>query len=162
MNICIFVGRATKDPVVRTNANGTAVASFSLAVDTGYGENRKANFFNLVAFGKAAESIDKLIRQGTKIIVQTEAQQNVWEDKEGQKHYDINFVIRSWEFAESKKTTDGQGSTLNADGYSGQSGSSGAGSYSGQAGRTTAKTEVTADPDFMNIDDDAEEDIPFS
>ena len=150
MNICIFVGRATKDPVVRTNANGTAVASFSLAVDTGYGENRKANFFSLVAFGKVAESIDKLIRQGTKIIVQTEAQQNVWEDKEGQKHYDINFIIRSWEFAESKKTTDGQG------------GSSGAGSYSGQAGRTTAKTEVTADPDFMNIDDDAEEDIPFS
>lgn len=150
MDLCIFTGRATKDPVIRQGNNGI-IASFAMAVDTGFGDNRKANFFNMVAFGKAAESVDRFIRQGTKIIVQSEAQQNVWEDKDGQKHYDVNFIIRSWEFAESKK----------ADSDGGQ------GSQSNQAARPTqqAKTQTPPADDngFVNIPDSIDaDDVPFA
>ena len=173
MDLCIFTGRATKEPTIRTNGE-TKIASFSLAVDTGFGDNRKANFFNMVAFGRAADSVDKHIRQGTKIIVQCQAQQNVWTDKDGQKHYDVNFVIQSWEFAESRKVGDGQDGANGAGSYSGQGGATSvnsysdhgsattANSYSSRNNRTAAKTEVGEDPDFMTIADDAEEDVPFS
>ena len=151
MDICIFVGRATKDPVIRQTASGTTTASFALAVDTGYGDNKKANFLNMVAFGKTAESIDRFVRQGTRIIVQSEAQQNVWDDKEGKKHYDVNFLIRSWEFAESKKDGVSDGGS-----YSSQ----GASQASGTASQPAASA-VSAG--FVNIPDGIDdEELPFA
>lgn len=142
MDLCIFVGRATRDPKIRQASNGD-VANFTLAVDTGYGDYRKANFFEMVGFGRVAESIDKYIRQGTKIIVQSQAQQNVWTDKDGQKHYDVNFVIQSWEFAESKRTADDDGQQA--------------------APRQAASTEKPDADGFVNVPDSIEEeDLPFA
>lgn len=150
MNICIFCGRTTKDPDVRTiqGANGESkVARFTLAVDMGYGENRKAHFFNMVAFGKNAENIDKLVRQGTKLIIYSEAQQNVWTDNEGKKHYDVQFAVRTWEFAESKR----DGSTAPT---------SEAPSQGANAPAPAPKASGT--PEFMYVPDDGDEVIPFA
>ena len=138
MDICIFTGRATKDPVVRTNGD-SQIASFSLAVDTGYGDNKKANFFNMVAFGKTADSIDKYVRQGTKLIVYSEAQQNVWTDKDGKKRYDVNFIVRQWEFAESKRD----------------------GSQNGQ-GTADRQASGAATDGFINVADGISEELPFA
>ncbi len=102
MNICIFTGRTTKDIELRYTQDNTAVGTFSLAVDTGYGDRKKTSFFNCVAFKNSAESMEKYVKKGTKIIVQAEAQQNVYTDRNGNKRIDINFVVQSWEFAESK------------------------------------------------------------
>lgn len=102
MNICVFIGRMTKDPEVRQSQNGKSVASFSIALDTGYGENKKANFFNCVAFGNNADNIGKFFHKGDKIALECEAQQNVWE-KDGVKQYSINFIVNRWEFTESVK-----------------------------------------------------------
>lgn len=103
MDKCLFLGRLSKDVELRATQSGKSVANFSIAVDTGYGENKKANFFNVVAFDKNADNIAKFFHKGDRIALETEAQQNVWTDKEGQKHYDVNFVVRSWEFCESTK-----------------------------------------------------------
>ena len=140
MNLCILLGRTTKDPSIRMTADGSQVASFTLAVDTGFGEKKKSNFFEMVAFGKAADSIGRMIRQGTKIIVQSQAQQNVWTDKEGRKHYDVNFVVQSWEFAESKRSGDAPAAP----------------------GATTAPTPTTSSDGFMDIPASINEDIPFA
>lgn len=82
--------------------NSMAVATFTLAVDSGYGENKKTSFFNMTAFKQHAENMEKLIRKGQKIMVQCEAQQNDYTDRDGNKRTSINFIVRSWEFCESK------------------------------------------------------------
>lgn len=138
MDICIFSGRSTREPIV-TQTNNGMMARFSLAVETGYGENKKANFFDFVSFGKTAESIERFIRQGTKIVVQAEAQQNIWEDKEGGTHRDVNFVVRSWEFAESKKDGD----------------------TPAPARKSVQQKDADQDTSFMNIDN-IDEDVPFA
>jgi single-strand DNA-binding protein len=101
MDKCFFIGRVVRDPKIGANGDNQ-YASFSLAVDTGYGDNKKAHFFNFVVFGKSVDAFDRYVRQGTKLAIESEARQNVWTDKDGNKRYDVNFVVMSWEFAGGK------------------------------------------------------------
>lgn len=103
MNKCYFTSRTTKDLELRYTTNNTAVAKGSIAVDTGYGDNKQTNFFNITAWGKTAESMEKLVKKGTKIILECEARQNTYTDKNGNKVNAVDFTVLSWEFAESKR-----------------------------------------------------------
>ena len=96
MNKCYFTGRTTKDVEVRYTAGEkqTAVGKFSLAVDTGYGDNKKANFFNMTAWGKTAEAMEKNVRKGMKIVVECEANQNSYTDKNGNKVNIPSYLIK--------------------------------------------------------------------
>lgn len=103
MNNCIFCGRMTKDVELRyTAANNTACGKFSLAVDTGYGTNKKTSFLNMVAWGKTAEALSTYAKSGSKLIVTCQAIQNSYQDKNGNKVNSVNFNVVNWEFAESK------------------------------------------------------------
>ena len=101
MNKAVLIGRLAGDVEVRQSTSGKSVGNFSVAVNSGV-EN-KAHFFRCVAFDKAADNIAKYFTKGDKIALDCEPQQNTWEDKNGTKHYDVNFVVRSWEFVESRK-----------------------------------------------------------
>lgn len=103
MNDCLFIGRTTKDIELRyTAGTNMAVAKFSLAIDSGFGDNKKTNFFNLTAFGKTAETFEKYVGKGTKIAVKCEANQNQYTDKNGNKVNAVDFTVRSFEFCESR------------------------------------------------------------
>lgn len=104
MNKCIFIGRTTSDVEVRyaQNSDQTAIANVNIAVDDGYGDNKRTSFFKLVAFGKTAESMEKYVQKGTKIAVETKAQQNTWAAKDGTKRSEVSFIVYTWEFAQSK------------------------------------------------------------
>ena len=102
MNKCYFTARTTKDLEIRYTTNNTAVAKGSIAVDTGYGDNKQTSFFNMTAWGKTAESMEKLVKKGTKVILECEARQNSYTDKNGNKVNAVDFTVLSWEFAESK------------------------------------------------------------
>ena len=111
MNKCIFVARTTRDIELRyTQANNTAVAKFSIAVDSGYGDNKKTSFFNMTAWGKTAEALEKYARKGTKLILECQAAQNQYTDKNGNKVNTVDFTVLNFEFAESKnaQTRDNQ------------------------------------------------------
>lgn len=106
MNKCIFMGRLTKDPEVRYGGqNNTCIASFSLAVDRRFKRDGQpdADFFDFTAFGKTGEFVEKYLHKGTKVVVDSEAQNNNYEDKNGNKQYRIRYMVNSIEFAESKK-----------------------------------------------------------
>lgn len=141
MNKVIFMGRVTRDPEVRysNGANGQMeIANFSLAVDSGFGQNKKANFFNMVAFGKVAETVEKYLRKGTKILTECEASQNQYEKQDGTKVNSIQFIVRNFEFAESKKTNQ-------------------------QNVNTQEPPVAMTDSDgFMNIPDNIDEELPFN
>lgn len=106
MNLVVLVGRLTADPEIRRN-NDKAVAKFSLAVNRRFkreGE-AEADFFNVVAFGKTAEFMEKYFRKGMKAVVTGELRNNHYKDNNGVKHYSEQVIVSNIEFAESKSTS---------------------------------------------------------
>ena len=108
MNIIIVMGRFTKDPEVRYSADNKAVARCSIAVDRRFKTDGQpeADFFNLVAFGKTAEFIEKYFHKGMKALVSGELRNNNYTDKDGVKRYTNDIIINSIEFAESKNSSE--------------------------------------------------------
>ena len=68
INNVVLVGRLTKDPDLRYTASGTAVATFTLAVNrnfTNQSGNREADFINCVIWRKSAETLANYAKKGT-------------------------------------------------------------------------------------------------
>ena len=114
MNKVILMGRLTRDPEVRyTQTNNTLVASFSLAVNrrfTRQGEERQADFINVVAWSKTGEFVSKYFKKGQQVAVVGRLQTRTWDDDKGQKHYITEVVAEETYFADSKRDQDNSGS----------------------------------------------------
>lgn len=95
------LGRLTKDIELKSSTSGTSYLSNSVACDRKYGE-KKTDFFNIKAFGKTAEAMDKFLHKGSKIFVEGDLQIDEYTDKTGNKRQTVSIVVTSWEFAESK------------------------------------------------------------
>ncbi len=110
MNKVILMGRLTRDPEVRyTQTNNTLVASFSLAVNrrfTKQGEERQADFINIVAWSKLGEFCSKYFKKGQQVGVIGRIQTRTWDDEQGQKRYITEVVAEEAYFADSKKEGD--------------------------------------------------------
>ena len=109
MNKVILMGRLTKEVEVRyTQTNNTMVASFTLAVNrrfTRQGEERQADFINIVAWNKTAEFCSKYFNKGQQVSVIGRIQTRTWEDEKGQKRYVTEVIAEEAYFADSKKET---------------------------------------------------------
>ena len=107
MNKVILMGRLTRDPEVRyTQTNNTSVASFSLAVNRRFvrqGEERQADFINIVAWSKLGEFCSKYFKKGQQVAVTGRLQTRTWDDDQGQKHYITEVVAEEAYFADSKR-----------------------------------------------------------
>ncbi len=107
MNKVILMGRLTRDPEVRyTQTNNTLVASFSLAVNRRFtrpGEERQADFINVVAWSKLGEFCSKYFKKGQQVGVIGRLQVRNWEDEQGQKRYVTEVVAEEAYFADSKR-----------------------------------------------------------
>ena len=113
MNKVILMGRLTRDPEVRyTQTNNTLVASFSLAVNRRFvrqGEERNADFFNVVAWSKTGEFCSKYFKKGQQVGVIGRLQTRTWDDQNGTKHYITEVVAEEAYFADSKREGAGAG-----------------------------------------------------
>ena len=111
MNKVILLGRLTKDPEVRyTQTNNIIVASFSLAVNRRFvkeGEERQADFINIVAWNKTAEFCSKYFKKGQQVGVVGRLQTRNWEDENKVKHYITEVVAEEAYFADSKRDNAG-------------------------------------------------------
>ncbi len=107
MNKVILMGRLTRDPEVRyTQTNNTLVASFSLAVNRRFarqGEERQADFINIVAWSKTGEFCSKYFKKGQQVGVIGRLQTRNWDDDQGVKHYVTEVVAEEVYFADSKR-----------------------------------------------------------
>lgn len=144
MNNFIGMGRLVRDPEIRYSQQGGAIADFTIAIDRRYKREGQpdADFFQVTAFGKLAEFVEKYLVKGTKIVYSAEVQNNNYEDKNGVKHYGTKMIANSIEFAESKKAA------------------------SDNAPAEEPKTSNTApavDDEFMNVADGVDdESLPFN
>ena len=85
LNKIVTIGRLTRDPELRYTQSGKAVCTFSIAVDDGYGENKKAYFFPVVVWGKTAETCGKSLTKGRKVAVTGKLTTRQYENNEGKK-----------------------------------------------------------------------------
>ena len=86
MNKVILMGRLTHDPELKTTPNGVNVCSFRIAVDRRYqtkGEEKKTDFFNIVAWKQAGEFVFRYFKKGNMILVEGELQTRQYTNKDG-------------------------------------------------------------------------------
>jgi len=69
MNAIHFVGNLTADPKLIEGASGKPRATFTVAVNEGQGEDEKAHFVNVTAFGTLGENLAKSLVKGQRVIV---------------------------------------------------------------------------------------------
>ena len=106
MNKIFEIGRLTRDPEVRYTQSGKAVCTFSIAVDDGYGENKKAYFFPVVVWNKAAEACGNSLHKGSKVAVTGKLTSRQYENNEGKKVTVFEIVADAFggvEFLDGKK-----------------------------------------------------------
>ena len=117
MNKVVLMGRLTRDPEVRyTQTNNTLVASFSLAVNRRFarqGEERQADFINIVAWAKTGEFCSKYFKKGQQVGVIGRIQTRTWDDDQGTKHYVTEVVAEEAYFADSKRDSYDNGESFN-------------------------------------------------
>ncbi len=105
MNKTILLGRLTKNPEIKfSQTNNVKVATFSLAVNRKYvkqGEGRQADFFNIVAYSKLGDFVEKFLKQGIQVCVNGRLQTRNYEDKNGIKRYVTEVIAEEIDFADS-------------------------------------------------------------
>lgn len=108
-NTTIITGRLTKDPELKSTNSGTYFCRFSVAnnysVKQGDQWVEKANFFDVVAWGKQAETIHKYVQKGQKLLIEGALRWSSWEH-EGKKHSKVEILLERFEFMGAKP--DGQ------------------------------------------------------
>lgn len=122
-NRVILIGRLTRDPELRYTANGSAVASFALAVDRTFrsasGE-RETDFINIVAWRGLGERCSEYLSKGKLAAVEGRLQIRSYEGQDGQKRTVAEVVADDVRFLSPKDGASAGGST-----------SAGAGSFGG-------------------------------
>lgn len=111
LNKIIIMGRMVSDPELRRTGSGTAVASFTLAVDRDFsgkdsGE-KETDFIDCTAWRNTAEFVSKYFSKGRMAVVSGRLQIRNWTDKEGNKRRSAEVVADQVYFADSKKEESG-------------------------------------------------------
>jgi len=105
LNCAVIMGRLTADPELRTTNTGLSVTSFTVAVDRSFvkaGEERQADFINVVAWRNTAEFVTRYFHKGSMIAVQGPIQTRNYEDKQGNKRTAFEIVASDVSFCGSK------------------------------------------------------------
>lgn len=105
INCVILMGRLTAEPELRTTNSGISVTQFCVAVDRSFvkaGEEKQADFINIVAWRGTAEFVTQYFRKGQMIAVQGSIQTRNYEDKHGNKRTAVEVVAEKVSFCGSK------------------------------------------------------------
>ena len=117
INCAVIMGRLVADPELRTTTGGISVTSFCVAVDRNYvkpGEERQADFINVVAWRQTADFVTRYFRKGSMIAVQGSIQTRSYEDKTGAKRTAVEIVADNVSFCGSKASDSAQGTRFEA------------------------------------------------
>lgn len=93
-----LIGHVGKDPEIKTFESGKKLASFSLATNESYYNDKgdkveQTEWHNLVAWGKTADIIEKLVVKGKEMLIQGKLTTRSYDDKDGNKRYITEVVV---------------------------------------------------------------------
>lgn len=116
INRSVLVGRLTRDPDLRYTSSGTAVASFSVAVDRQFRNangDRDADFINCVIWRKAAENFANFTHKGSLVGIDGRIQTRNYENQQGQRVYVTEVVVENFSLLEPKSNNNNNSSNNN-------------------------------------------------
>ena len=151
LNVVAIMGRLVADPELRTTTQGNSVCSFRIACDRSYvqqGQERQADFIDIVAWRQQAEFVSKYFQKGSMIAIEGSLQTRQYQDKQGNNRTAVEVVANNISFAGAKRQ-DAQ----SAPSYEQQTAS-----HVEQAEAQSGFAQGSAD-DFAVIDDN--DDLPF-
>lgn len=104
LNKCVLIGRLTKDPDLRYTTSGTAVATFTLAVDRPRraDSEKETDFIPVVAWGKTAENCANYIGKGSLVAVEGRIQVRTYEAKDGDKRWVTEVIADNVRFLDRR------------------------------------------------------------
>ncbi|HIZ93953.1 single-stranded DNA-binding protein [Flavonifractor porci] len=121
LNRIILMGRLTRDPELRHTQTGTAVASFSLAVDRDFKDKttgeKATDFIDIVAWRQTAEFVSRFLTKGRMAVVEGRLQLRDWTDRDGNKRRTAEVVADNVYFGDSKRDAEGGGYSAPSGGY---------------------------------------------
>ena len=106
LNIVAIMGRLVYDPELKTTPQGTSVCSFRIACDRSYskpGEQRQADFIDVVAWRQSAEFVSKHFQKGSMIAIEGSLQTRQYQDKNGNNRTAVEVVANNISFAGAKR-----------------------------------------------------------
>ena len=105
LNVIVVMGRLVRDPELRRTNSGTAVTSFTLAVDRdfkGQDGERETDFIDVVAWKATAEMAAKFFTKGRMAAVKGRLQLRDWTDKNGVKRRAAEIIADTVFFADRR------------------------------------------------------------
>ena len=138
LNKVFIMGRLTRDPELRRTNSGTAVTSFTLAVDRDFKNadgTKETDFIDCVAWRSTAEFAAKYFTKGRMAVVEGKLQIRDWTDKDGNKRRNAEVIADNLYFGDSR-------------------------SENGSHQAAKALVNVDAE-DFDEVEDDMEDSLPF-
>lgn len=107
LNSIVLTGRLTKDVDLRFTKSGTAVGSFTIAVDRQFrsanGE-RETDFINCAIWRKSAENLAKFTHKGSLIGVEGHVQTRTYDNAQGSKVYVTEVIAENFALLEPRQT----------------------------------------------------------
>lgn len=97
LNKVFLLGNLTRDPELRQTPSDASVCNFSIAVNEGFGDKKKVNFFNVQTWQKTAEACAKYLSKGRLVLVEGRLQNRSYE-KDGQKRTVTEIVAENVQF----------------------------------------------------------------
>lgn len=148
LNKVMLIGNLTRDPELRVTPKGTAICTFSLAVnrkfkDESGGDREEVTYIDIEAWGKSGENISKYCTKGRPLFVEGRLRLDQWEDKNTkEKRSRMKVVLENFQFLGSGRSEGGGGEGGEARSY---------------APRSAAPRPAAAPAPQENLD----EDVPF-
>ena len=105
LNKVILIGRTTKEVELRRTSSGTAVSTFTLAVDNRFvlkDGKPSTDFISCVAWANTAETMEKYVRKGSLIAIEGRIQTRNYDNKDGNRVYITEVVVENMRMLESK------------------------------------------------------------
>lgn len=105
INRVVLIGRLTKDPELKYTSNGTAVASFTLAVNRPFANQngeKETDFINCVIWRKQAENVANYLKKGSLAGVEGRLQTRNYEGQDGKRVYITEIVADSVQFLDTR------------------------------------------------------------
>lgn len=167
INNVVLVGRLTKDPDLRYTSSGTAVATFTLAVNRNFSSQngeKETDFINCVIWRKSAEILANYAKKGSLIGVTGRIQTRNYENQQGQRVYVTEVVADNFQLLESRNVNEQRRSATGEDFSQNQPNFGNSNNQNQSNQKTTGMPNFdrdTSDPFGGSSIDISDDDLPF-
>ena len=162
MNRTVLIGRLVRDPELRYTQGGSAVCTFTLAVDRGLSKQKKqeaeasgkptADFIRITVWGVQGENASKYLHKGSQCAIQGRIQTGSYKDNDGKTVYTTDVFADTVEFLDSRNDAQNNTQANNYNSVYNSTGSNG-------KNNTEQNKDDFFEDDFQEIQDDQR--IPF-